>query len=164
MVSLGGKYVLYDSSPPALFHRLLLAFSSLCCFSLQAQGLCRFASFPKDWHTHTQFVCGVLLFLLGAAINLHSDATLRHLRALSPDRRQIPSGGLFEYVSTPHYLGEMVEWAGFCVACNYSLASVAFAVYTAANLIPRGVSHHAWYQTNFAAYPANRKAVIPFLL
>lgn len=101
---------------------------------------------------------------MGVTINLHSDSTLRQLRALSPNRRQIPVGGLFEWVSAPHYLGEITEWTGFCVASNFSLATVAFTVYTAANLIPRGVAHHKWYHEHFEAYPRNRKAVVPFFL
>jgi 3-oxo-5-alpha-steroid 4-dehydrogenase 1 len=131
---------------------------------------------------------GIVLFLVGAAINIDSDARLRRLRVvaaasaaakktsestttpLNPDSSKnhrskyaIPHGAFFEYVSTPHYFGEIVEWTGFCIASNYSLASVAFVVYTAANLIPRGVAHHAWYQATFDNYPSNRKAVIPFL-
>ena len=145
-------------------HHRIIGSLPLSLSSLQAQGLCQFSDFPKDWHKTMQFLLGVLLFVLGVSINLHSDATLRRLRALSPNRRQIPTGGLFEWVSAPHYFGEIVEWTGFCLACNASLASTAFAVYTAANLIPRGIAHHKWYRKNFAAYPPSRKAVIPYLL
>lgn len=103
----------------------------------------------------------MLLFVIGFCVNLHSDAILRRLRTSSA-RYQIPYGGLFEYISAPHYLGEMVEWTGYALACN-SIASLAFLVYTAANLIPRGVAHHAWYQSSFPDYPIQRKAIIPFL-
>ena len=142
----------------------ILISTLLCRFSLQAQGLCKLDLLDPMWHRQYQFIFGVALFLTGAAINIHSDDTLRRLRSLSPDRRQIPSGGLFEWVSAPHYFGELVEWTGFCIASNFSLATAAFAVYTAANLIPRGTAHHDWYRTHFAAYPPNRKAVIPFIL
>jgi hypothetical protein len=37
-------------------------------------------------------------------------------------------------------------------------------VWTAANLIPRALGHHAWYRGHFADYPRARRAVIPFLL
>jgi 3-oxo-5-alpha-steroid 4-dehydrogenase 1 len=131
--------------------------------SLQAQGLCQFAAFSDQWHWHPHFLAGVLLFVTGAVINVRSDATLRRLRNNNVKQHTIPRGGLFEYVSTPHYFGEILEWTGFCVACNFSLASVAFVLYTAANLIPRGVAHHAWYLQKFQTYPRNRKAVLPFL-
>jgi 3-oxo-5-alpha-steroid 4-dehydrogenase 1 len=132
--------------------------------SLQAQSLCQIALLPQHWHGTVQFAMGVLLFVLGAALNMISDATLRRLRAAHPHQYSIPYGGMFYWVSCPHYLGELLEWTGFCIACNFSLASTAFALYTAANLIPRGVAHHEWYRQTFAArYPAHRKAVIPFL-
>ena len=44
------------------------------------------------------------------------------------------------------------------------LPALSFAIWTAANLIPRAVSHHAWYRRTFPDYPANRRAVIPALL
>jgi hypothetical protein len=107
---------------------------------------------------------GVCLFTTGAGINLHSDAVLRELRGRAPRKYRMPRGGGFELVSTPHYAGEILEWIGFCVASNASLPSLAFVIYTAANLIPRGVAHHAWYQKHFPkSYPKERRAVIPFL-
>ena len=38
--------------------------------------------------------------------------------------------GLFEYstLSAPHYFGKVLEWTGVCVACNFSVASLAFGV------------------------------------
>ncbi|MGB0641280.1 MAG: 3-oxo-5-alpha-steroid 4-dehydrogenase, partial [Myxococcota bacterium] len=70
---------------------------------------------------------------------------------------------LYRYVSCPNYLGEMVQWIGWAIAMN-SLAGVSFAVWTVANLLPRALTHHRWYRDKFAEYPAERKAVIPFVL
>lgn len=96
-------------------------------------------------------------------MNLQSDAILRKLRSTAVGY-QIPVGGLFRYVSAPHYLGEIVEWLGFCVASNGSLASIAFVLYTASNLIPRATTHHVWYKETFGdKYPKERRAVIPFV-
>jgi len=131
--------------------------------SLQAQSLCQFQLYPDDWCYTTKFLLGILFFFTGMAINIHSDAILRQFRRHSP-KYQIPKGGLFEYVSAPHYFGEILEWAGFVVACNFSTPSLAFLVFTASNLIPRAVAHHAWYQTAFAeTYPIKRKAILPFV-
>ena len=47
---------------------------------------------------------------------------------------------------------------------TWSLAGLAFFTYTAANLVPRALVHHQWYQERFADYPAGRKAVIPGVL
>jgi hypothetical protein len=75
----------------------------------------------------------------------------------------VPQGGLFRYVSCPNHLGEMVEWSGFALMC-WNLPALSFAVWTAANLVPRALSHHRWYRARFVGYPAERKAVIPFIL
>lgn len=37
-----------------------------------------------------------------------------------------------------------VEWAGWAVAAYPSLPAIAFAVFTFANLAPRGWRHHLW--------------------
>lgn len=71
-------------------------------------------------------------------------------------------GGAFELVSAANYMGEILEWTGYAVASR-SLPAVAFAVFTFANLGPRGAAHHKWYLKRFAGYPRTRKAVIPFL-
>jgi 3-oxo-5-alpha-steroid 4-dehydrogenase len=86
---------------------------------------------------------------------------------------QFPTGGWFDYCSSPHYFGEMVQWLGFCVACQWSLASTSFFLFTVANLLPRGVAQHDWYRHHFNGgisrngnqllYPPHRKAVIPFV-
>ena len=49
------------------------------------------------------------------------------------------------------------------LALVWSPAGLLFAVWTAANLVPRARSHHTWYKENFPDYPANRKAIAPFL-
>jgi hypothetical protein len=57
----------------------------------------------------------------------------------------------------------MLEWTGFAVA-SWSLPGLAFALYTAANLAPRALSHHRWYQEKFPDYPRERRALIPFVV
>jgi len=131
--------------------------------SLQAGFLCNDARFPERWERHPQFAIGVLVFCLGGYINIQSDATLRKLRQAGGGY-QIPYGGMFQHVSSPHYFGEILEWTGFAIASRFSLPSVAFVVYTASNLIPRGLANHTWYLKNFGdKYPRGRHAVIPFL-
>ena len=50
-------------------------------------------------------------------------------------------GGMFEWVSCANFLGEIVEWTGFAVAC-WSLPAAVFALMTACNLAPRAIHHH----------------------
>jgi len=112
------------------------------------------------WLTDPRLVVGCLLFGAGFALNIHSDAVLRRLGRKG--EYGIPRGGAFRWVSCPNYLGEIVEWTGWAVA-TWSLPGAAFALWTAANLVPRARSHHRWYRARFADYPARRRAIIPYL-
>ena len=110
-----------------------------------------------------QFIIGMILMLIGFAMNYTADRTLLQLRRLDSGY-QIPYGGMFEHVSSPHYLGEIIEWVGYSLAGNGNLASISFVVFTACNLIPRALAQHQWYQQRFKDYPLHRKAVIPLIL
>ena len=119
--------------------------------------------YPASWLTDPRFIVGLVIFVIGAAINLWSDNKLIGLRAGGKQGYSIPRGGIFDWISCPNHFGEIVQWSGFALMC-WNLPALSFAVWTAANLIPRAVSHHAWYRRTFADYPTNRHAVIPALL
>jgi len=117
-------------------------------------------SYPLAWLSDPRFLAGAALFLLGYAINKHSDRVLRGLRAPGETGHRIPRGGLYRWISCPNYLGEILEWVGFAVL-SWSLAGVAFAAWTIANLAPRALDHHRWYRERFPDYPPERRALIP---
>ncbi len=120
------------------------------------------ADYPTSWLGDPRFILGLLLFVTGAVTNLWADNRLISLRSVAAEYA-VPHGGLFERISCPNLFGEIVEWCGFALMC-WSLPALSFAVWTAANLIPRALSHHRWYRQRFVDYPTERKAVIPFLL
>jgi 3-oxo-5-alpha-steroid 4-dehydrogenase 1 len=120
-------------------------------------------SYPADWLATPIAILGLLVFLVGMAINVQSDHILIHLRKPGEQGYKIPTGGLFKWVSCPNHFGEIIEWTGFAILC-WNLPALSFAIWTAANLIPRALSHHQWYQTKFDDYPEKRKAVIPGVL
>ena len=66
-------------------------------------------------------------------------------------------------MSCPNYLGECIEWLGFALMAS-TLASLAFFVFTVANLLPRALTHHRWYRSQFPGYPKERKALVPGVL
>jgi protein-S-isoprenylcysteine O-methyltransferase Ste14 len=118
--------------------------------------------YPLNWPHDLRFIAGTALFLMGFTINRWADLTLRALRKPGETGYRIPYGGLFRWISCPNYLGEIVEWFGWALA-TWSLPGLAFAVWTLANLAPRSRSHHLWYHANFPEYPAERKALIPWI-
>jgi 3-oxo-5-alpha-steroid 4-dehydrogenase 1 len=76
----------------------------------------------------------------------------------------IPHGGMFRYVTAPHFLGEIIEWIGYASTAK-SLAAWSFPIWTAANLVPRALMQHAWYQETFRdTYPNERRAILPFFM
>jgi protein-S-isoprenylcysteine O-methyltransferase Ste14 len=117
------------------------------------------------WLQDERFYAGIALFAAGYGLNKHSDLLLRRLAAsCQSGQMKLPQGGGFRWVDQPNYLGEILTWLGFALA-SWSLAGLSFAVFTFANLAPRALRKHRWYQTEFAAsYPKDRKAIVPFLL
>ncbi len=61
--------------------------------------------------------------------------------AAVPSQYFIPRGGLYEYVSCPNYLGELVEWTGYALAC-WSWPALLWALFGASTFIPRSLNHH----------------------
>jgi len=120
-------------------------------------------AFPLEWLWDARFIVGVILFFAGYVLNQHADRVLIGLRKDGGAGYKIPHGGAYRFVSCPNYLGEMLEWAGWALAC-WHLGALAFFVWTVANLAPRALKTHAWYKTTFPEYPAERKALLPFVL
>jgi 3-oxo-5-alpha-steroid 4-dehydrogenase 1 len=120
--------------------------------------------YPDNWLTDPRFIIGGIIFLTGFIINQATDKKLIGLRKGGLKGYFIPRGGLFNYISCPNFFGEIIEWAGFALMA-WNLPALSFAVWTAANLIPRALDHHKWYKSYFKQeYPAKRKAVIPFVV
>ncbi len=136
----------------------------LCYGSLQVAHVCFFQEYESSNVWNIRFLFGILIWLCGFIVNVHSDSILLNLRKdNNSGSYQIPLGGMFQYVSCANLLGEMMEWAGYAIAAN-SYASNVFFIFTCTNLIPRSLATHEWYLKKFENYPRNRSAVIPFFL
>jgi len=151
-----------DRPMPATIWGMAIAFNLLNSY-LVARWISHLGGWGAGWFADPRFVVGVVVFAAGMALNLHSDAVLFALRRPGETGYKIPFGGGFRFVSTPNYLGELVEWGGYALA-TWSLAGLAFFAFTFANLVPRAVAHHRWYRQTFPDYPPRRRAVIPWLL
>ncbi len=121
-----------------------------------------FAHYPKGWLTSPAFIIGLLGFVIGMVINWTSDYKLIRLRKEKESGYKIPYGGLFNYISSPNLFGEILEWSGFALL-TWSLPGLTFLIWTCANLIPRALSVHRWYNRTFPEYPSQRKVLFPFI-
>jgi protein-S-isoprenylcysteine O-methyltransferase Ste14 len=130
---------------------------------VNARWISQFGSYPDEWLATTPFLAGITIFAGGWLINQRADRVLIGLRKPGDSHYSIPRGGMYRFVSCPNYFGEILQWTGWAVM-TWSLAGLAFAVFTAANLLPRALATHRWYRERFPDYPASRRAVIPFLV
>lgn len=118
------------------------------------------ADYPEHWLLDPRAIVGIVLFVIGAKLNIWSDYRMRRLRMEANDNRVVPSGGPFNYVCCPNLAGEIIEWIGFALL-TWSLPGLAFALWTIANLVPRALWRRDWYRENFDAFPKDRAALIP---
>ncbi len=139
--------VLFNSVNTYLNGRHLFAFSS---------------GYEAAWLSDPRFMAGAALFATGYVVNRWADHRLRQERISSGQRYCRVDSGIFRYVCCPNYLGEIVLWCGWAMA-TWSLAGLSFAVWTAANLLPRGRTHLEWSRRHIEGYPRGRRAVLPGL-
>ena len=93
-------------------------------FYLAPEGL-----YTDAWLSTPSFWLGVILFFIGMGINLHSDSVIRHLRKPGDTRHYLPQKGMYRYVTSGNYFGELVEWIGFAVL-TCSPAAWVFVLWT----------------------------------
>ncbi len=124
---------------------------------------------PEDtytvaWLYSPQFIVGTLIFIAGMVINLQSDYIIRHLRKPGDTKHYIPRGGMFKYVSSANYFGEITEWFGFAIL-TWSIPGAVFCIWTFANLAPRANSLYEKYSQEFGEEftSLKRKRLIPFI-
>lgn len=152
-----------NKTMPLVICLLAVCFNSMNGF-LNGYWLGTWKTYDAAWLSDWRFIAGVLLFVSGFILNFTSDNILLSLRKnKASGEYKIPTGGLYKWISCPNYFGETLEWCGWALA-TWSLPGLSFALWTAANLIPRALSNHAWYKKTFPDYPSERKAVIPFVM
>jgi len=111
-------------------------------------------------------VAAVALFALGSLGNAWHHLLLARLRSTSSEgakEYKPPTGGLFEYVSTPHYMFELIAWFGIALASEH-LNALLVAFSMSSYLSGRSVATSKWNRKRFGkAWPATRGNMIPFL-
>lgn len=117
-----------------------------------------------DWLSSWQFIVGTILFLMGFIINLHSDHVIRHLRKPGDTNHYLPKKGLYRYVTSANYFGEILEWTGWAIL-TWSYAGAVFLWWTFANLVPRSNAVYKKYKDEFAdEFDSKRlKRIFPFI-
>ena len=141
---------------------------SAFCFNLvnvpiQGYFILGSTSYTSSWLTNPVFMIGLVIFMFGMIVNIISDYYLIRLRKKLGPGYHLPNKYFFKYISSPNYFGEMIEWLGWAIL-TWSYAGLIFFIWTIANLFPRAIANHKWYQNKFENYPKNRKAIIPGII
>ncbi len=138
------------------------------CLNGYIQGMWLFRlsgdMYSAEWLCTPQFVIGTIIFFMGLIINWHSDYVIRHLRKPGDTNHYLPKKGMYKYVTSANYFGEITEWAGFAIL-TWSFAGTVFLIWTMANLVPRANSIYHKYEKEFADEFRQRplKRVFPFV-
>lgn len=117
---------------------------------------------PATWLV----VAGTLVFIVAELGNARAHRMLRDLRPEGTKLRVIPRGFVFERVSCPHYLFEILSWVGFALVTETWAARV-FLVVAAGILGAWAHTRHVAYRKDFDGndgrelYPPARRALIP---
>ncbi|KAL9244965.1 hypothetical protein vseg_018677 [Gypsophila vaccaria] len=131
---------------------------------------------PADFHSSEYFIplgrpgwcqwVGAVIFFWGWFYQRRCHAILGNLRKgkENADEYKIPHGHGFEFVSSPHYLAEMVIYGGLLVASGGLDVTVwLLFAFVVTNLTFAAAETHRWYHRKFDDYPSNRYAIIPFV-
>lgn len=120
--------------------------------------------YAPTWLGSWQFILGTVIFLIGMFINRQSDELIRSLRKPGDSAHYMPHGGMYRYVTSANYLGEILEWLGWAVL-TWSWAGLVFCWFTCANLVPRAAAIYRHYEKEFPDEfdRSQLKRVFPFL-
>ncbi|RZC52750.1 hypothetical protein C5167_021179 [Papaver somniferum] len=80
------------------------------------------------------------------------------------DKYVIPYGDWFRFVSSPHYLAEIVIYGGLLFASGGSDLTIWLLFgFVVANLTFAAAETHKWYIEKFSTYPSERRVILPFV-
>lgn len=127
-----------------------------------------------DSNDYLTIFIGIMFTFNGMFINVYHDYSMSYQRAYQNRKSKgthyiIPRGFLFEFISCPNYFGELIEWFGFTILSG-TFSGFVFFICSFANLFPRAIQYHKWYQTKFKEEFATniklkrRKAIIPLII
>ena len=120
--------------------------------------------YTTAWLYDPRFIIGTLIFIAGWIINMHSDHVIRNLRKPGDTNHYLPKKGLYKYVTSANYFGEITEWFGFAIL-TWSFAGLLIWWFSCCNLVPRANSIYLKYEQEFPNEFDRKKLkrIIPFI-
>ncbi|XP_046429731.1 polyprenol reductase isoform X4 [Neodiprion fabricii] len=106
------------------------------------------------WATYKQLICNKILSNLRKN-KKGETVTLQH---------KIPKGDLFEYISSPLQLSEILVYLMLTIILRNSQTFYYIFLWVLLNQVATGLLGHWWYVESFKEYPKQRRALIPWIL
>ena len=125
--------------------------------------------YTEPYFGKMQVYLGLVGFILAELGNFSIHLALRNLRPAGTRERKIPqpTGNpftlMFNFVSCPNYYYETLSWIFFTIMIQ-CLPAGLFTVAGFYQMAVWALGKHRNYKKEFAKYPKNRKAIVPFLL
>jgi hypothetical protein len=108
------------------------------------------------------FMLGVLVFAFGELLNGYHHWLLARLRPPGVRTYGVPRGGLFGWVASPHYLGEILSFVGYAMMSDL-LPVWGNALVVSAYLASRANTTLKWYQREMPLrIPSGWRRLLPF--
>lgn len=121
--------------------------------------------YGNDGRTQSKRMIGLSMFCVGLLGNFYHHALLAKLRKSQNTTKYVaPSGGLFEYVATPHYLFELIGWLGVAIVSdqlNVYLVLTSMMSYLGGRSVAQNEFNRNMF--NEIDWPRSRKNMVPFI-
>ena len=152
-------------SPGMKISRLDIVFSSMFFNFINASWVGHDLALlnAEEFTVSLKTIVGLVMFILGMVVNVSSDYHLqseRRRRGETGGQYILPEWGLYKYIVSPNYAGEILEWTGYAILLGRE-SGWSFVAWTICNLGPRARSNLAWYKKKFGDKVNNRKGIIP---
>ncbi|XP_033743576.1 polyprenol reductase-like [Pecten maximus] len=111
----------------------------------------------------------VVLFLYASYKQYSINKRMAKLRQdkngnVANKKHHIPHGDLFEYVSCPHFLMEIILYFAIATVVGWEHEVCLYLwLFVFVNQLIEGYLVHRWYKETFPKYPPERKAILPYL-
>ncbi len=111
-------------------------------------------------------IAAITLFIWSSWHQYVCHKILARVRISSSNKRlySIPYGDWFQYISSPHYLAEILIYVSICLSMELSNVYCLLSLMaTLLNLLYTSRLNHQWYLRTFSDYP-KRWTLIPFVI
>lgn len=94
---------------------------------------------------------GLALYGAGELLNMQTHLTLRDLRPAATTQRGIPQGWLFDLVTCPNYLTEIISWVGIYLLSGFNWSVLLFIAVAGGQMALWAKKKEARYRKEFGA-------------